>query len=486
MVERLKMYIDGKWVDSESGETFEVRSPATGEVLAVLPKATREDVKKAIDAAKDAQKKIAEMSIPERVKLVYKMAEIIRPNIERYARELSLEQGKPIREARAELLDVEPNITWQAEDLKRLETPILRGYANPDMLYLIVREPIGVVGIITPWNYPWLMPAEFVTQAIICGNAVVFKPASYTPISAVRFVECMEKAGFPRGSINLVTGPGPVVGTELAENKNVDGLLLVGETLTGENVAKLAGVKKITLELGGNGPLIVMDDADLKKAVDDIVFGCYNNAGQVCCANERILVHEKVHDKVVEMVVERTKRIKLGHPLEEDTDLGPMNNEPVVRKVESHIADAVEKGAVILYGGKRAKGFPTNLYFEPTVIDKVTPDMLINKEETFGPVAPIITFSTIDEAIEIANETPYGLSMAVHTKDLNTAFYFAEKLKTGQVVINGSVLVWDYHHPWAGVKKSGVGAVGGKWTIEAFTNIKTILLRIGKPEGVSK
>jgi len=475
------MYINGEWVDSESGETFEVISPATGEVLAVVPKATVEDVKRAIDAAEEAQKRIQSMSISERVKLVYKVAELIKPNIEQHARELTLEQGKPIREARIEVEDVIPNILWQAEDLKRLETPVFRGYANPDYMYIVVREPLGVVGIITPWNYPWLMPAEYVLQAIICGNAVVYKPASYTPISAYKFVQYLEKAGVPKGVINFVTGPGPVVGMELARNKKVNGLLLVGETETGEQVAKAAGVKKLTLELGGNGPMIVMDDADLEKAVEDAVYGSYNNAGQVCCATERILVHEKVHDKFIKMLVERTKKVKLGFPLNEDTDIGPMNNEPVVQKVERHIQDAVSKGAKVLIGGKRAEGFPTKLYFEPTVIDNVTPDMLINKEETFGPVAPVITFSSIDEAIEIANGTIYGLSAAIHTKDINKAFYIAEQLKTGQVVINGPVLLWDYHHPWVGVKKSGIGAVGGKWTIEAFTELKTILLRIGKP-----
>ncbi|MBX5321572.1 MAG: aldehyde dehydrogenase family protein [Candidatus Bathyarchaeota archaeon] len=299
MVERLKMFINGEWVDAESGETFEVRSPATGEVLAVLPKAGREDVTKAVDAAKEAQNKIANLSLPERVKLMYKVADVVKPKIAEYAKELSLEQGKPIRESRVEVEDVGPNVTWQAEDIKRLETPILRGFANPDMLYLVVREPLGVVGIITPWNYPWLMPSEFVAQAVLCGNAVVFKPSSYTPISAVKFVECMEKAGVPKGVVNLVTGPGAVVGSEIAENKNVDGVLLVGEVNTGESVAQKAGVKKITLELGGNGPLIVMEDAELEKAVDDTVFGCYNNAGQVCCANERILVHEKIHEKFV-------------------------------------------------------------------------------------------------------------------------------------------------------------------------------------------
>jgi len=481
MVEQLKMYIDGEWVEAESGETFEVKSPATGQVLAVIPKATVDDVKKAIDAAEEAREKISLMPIPERVKLAYKAAELIKPYIEQHARELSLEQGKPIRESRAEVEDVIPNLLWQAEDLKRLETPVLRGYANPDMIYIVTREPLGVVGIVTPWNYPWLMPSEFVMQAILCGNSVVYKPSSYTPISAIKFVQYLVKAGVPKGVINLVTGPGQIVGQELAKNEKVNGFLLVGEVDTGEQVAKIAGVKKITLELGGNGPMIIMDDADLQKAVEDAVFGCFNNAGQVCCANERLLIHEKVHDKFVAMLVERTKKIKLGNPLEGDTDLGPMNNEPGVQKVERHLEDAVSKGAKILFGGKRAEGFPTKLYFEPTVIDNVTPDMLINKEETFGPVAPVLTFSTVDEAIEIANDTPYGLSSAIHTKDLNTAFYFAEKLKTGQVVINGPVLLWDYHHPWVGVKKSGIGAVGGRWTLEAFTELKTILLKLGRP-----
>ena len=475
------MYIDGEWVDAENGETFEVKSPATGQVLAIIPKATVEDVKKAIDAAEEAQERILSLPISERVKLAYKAAELIKPYIEQHARELSLEQGKPIRESRAEVEDVIPNILWQAEDLKRLETPVLKGYANPDMMYIVTREPLGVVGIVTPWNYPWLMPSEFVMQAILCGNSVVYKPSSYTPISAIKFVQYLVRAGVPKGVINLVTGPGQIVGQELAKNEKVDGFLLVGEVDTGEQVAKIAGVKKITLELGGNGPMIIMDDADLQKAVEDAVFGCFNNAGQVCCANERLLVHEKVHDKFVNMLVERTKKIKLGNPLEEDTDLGPMNNEPGVQKVERHLKDAVSKGAKILFGGKRAEGFPTKLYFEPTVIDNVTPEMLINKEETFGPVAPVLTFSTIDEAIEIANDTPYGLSSAIHTKDLNTAFYFAEKLKTGQVVINGPVLLWDYHHPWVGVKKSGIGAVGGRWTLEAFTELKTILLKLGRP-----
>lgn len=481
MIEKLKMYIDGKWVDAESGETFEVRSPATGEVLATVPKGDREDVKKAIDAARKAQEKIASMPLPERVKLMYKAIEIVNSNTENFAKELSLEQGKPIREARVEMTEVGPNIQWQTEDAKRMETSVLPGYGNPDMLYITLKAPLGVVGIITPWNYPWLMPSEFVPGAILCGNAVVYKPASYTPIGGTRFVQCLEKAGVPKGVINLVTGPGPVVGDELARNLGVDGILLVGEVTTGESIAKAAGVKKITLELGGSGPLIVMDDADLPRAVEDSAIGCYNNAGQVCCSNERLLVHEKIHKEFANMLIKRTKEVKLGHPLKEDTDLGPMNNEATVKKVETHIKDGVDKGAKVLFGGKRGTGFPTKLYFEPTVVDNVTPDMLMNREETFGPVAPMIEFSSLDEAIEIANGTPYGLSSAIHTKDLDKAFYFGRKLRTGQVVVNGSVLTWDYHHPWTGVKKSGIGASGGKWTIEAFTSLKTIMLRTAKP-----
>jgi acyl-CoA reductase-like NAD-dependent aldehyde dehydrogenase len=326
----LRMFIDGEWCGSASGETFEVRSPATGEILATLPRANREDVRRAVDAAEEAQPRIARLSVKERSEMAVRITEAIRPNIEAWALDLTLEQGKPIREARLEVSEVIPNLLWNTEDLKRVETPVLEGYSKPEMMYLLRREPLGTIGVITPWNYPWLLPGEFVVQALICGNAVIFKPASTTPISAVHFLEAMEHAGIPRGAMNLITGPGPTAGMELVENPKVDGICFTGETATGEEISHRAGLKKVGLELGGSGPLIVLDDADLSKAARDIATGCYNNAGQVCCANGRILVDAKVHDTLVRKVVEESQRWKLGDPRSETTDIGSMNNEPTL------------------------------------------------------------------------------------------------------------------------------------------------------------
>ncbi|KXB05765.1 hypothetical protein AKJ49_00120 [candidate division MSBL1 archaeon SCGC-AAA382A03] len=474
------MFVDGEWTGAESGETFDVTSPATGEVIAKVPKGGKKDAEKAIKAAEKAQEKLAEKTTKEKERLWRVTIEKLEPNLEDYAKEMSLEQGKPITEAKEEVYEVADNILWAVEDVKHLETEVLNGYLQPDRKYIVQREPLGVVGIITPWNYPMVMPAEFIPHAILCGNSVVYKPASNTPIGGIRFIEGMveaiEELDFPKEIINIVTGPGSEVGSEISSNPSVGGICLVGEVTTGQKIVESAGLKKVTLELGGNDPLIVMDDADLEKAANDTVYGCCGNAGQVCCANERILVHEDIHDEFVDMVVEKTKNVKLGDPLDEDTGIGPMNNEDTLQKVEKHVEDAKEKGANILCGCKRASGFPTDLYYEPGVIGDVTTDMLLNKEETFGPVAPIITFSSKEEALEIANNQPYGLSSAVHTTNLDNAMYFSDKIQAGNVIVNGPVLTWDLLHPWSGMKKSGIGATGGKWSVEAFTTIKEIQL----------
>jgi acyl-CoA reductase-like NAD-dependent aldehyde dehydrogenase len=476
----LRMFIDGEWCDSTSGETFEVRSPATGETLATLPKSGRDDVRRAVDSAEEAQARLARLSVKDRAEIAVRIADAIRPNIDAWALDLTLEQGKPIKESRLEVSEVIPNLLWNTEDLKRIETPVLDGYSKPDMMYILRREPLGTVGLITPWNYPWLLPGEFVVQALICGNAVIFKPASTTPISAVHFLEAMEHAGIPRGAMNLITGPGPTAGMELVENPKVDGICFTGETATGEEIAHRAGLKKVGLELGGSGPLIVLDDADLSKAARDIAFGCYNNAGQVCCANGRVLVDEKVHDRLLRKVVEESRRWKLGDPRNTETDIGSMNNEPTVGKVERHLADGVGKGARLLTGGSRAIDQPTPLYFPATVVDGVTTDMLLGNSETFGPVAPILEFHSLTEAAEIANLPRYGLSMAIHTANIKRAFTLARELKAGQIVINDPVLYWDYNHPWGGFRRSGFGRVAGRWTLEAFTELKTVILNVGE------
>jgi len=411
MVDKLKMYIGGEWVEAESRDTFSVISPVTGETLAQLPEGGREDVKKAVDIAVEAQEKVQRMPIKERIQLVYKVTEFVQQKIDRYAVDCTMEHGKILKEALIEVKDVTPNMLWNAEDLKRIETPVLNAYSKPNMMYVIVREPLGTVAIITPWNFPWVLPAEFVVQAFLAGNSVLWKPASYTPISAVHMMECIDKAGIPPGFINMVTGPGETVGRALVEHPMVDGICFTGETTTGEDITKRAGLKKIVMELGSLGPLIVMNDANVEKAVEDIIYGCYTNGGQCCCANERILVQEGIHDKLVKALAPKVKKMKLGDPLKDTTDMGPLNNEPVVQKVERHVEDAVNRGAKVLAGGARAQGFPTKLYYPPTVVDDVPTEALFNNVETFGPVAPIITFKTLDDAIEIANAPRYGLSI---------------------------------------------------------------------------
>lgn len=477
---RFMMYIDGKWVESESGETFDVVSPASGEIIGTFPKGTAEDGKHAVEVAVAAQERIARMPTAERCKLGVRITEEIRRYVKEYAVDCSLEHGKPFRESIAEVEDAIPNILWQVEDLKRWDSPVQEGYSKPDVLYMTLHEPLGTVASITPWNFPWVLPSEFVVQAMLAGNSVIFKPASNTPLSAAHLMECIDRAGVPPGIINMVTGPGSVVGTALVEHPLVDAIGFTGETSTGMDIAKRAGLKKLTLELGGLGPLIIMDDAKIDSAVEDVAFGCFTNTGHCCVANERVFVHEKIHDRVVKALVERTRKMKVGFPLDNDTDMGPINNRPTLEKVEAHVEDAIKKGAKVVVGGKRVPGMPTDLYYYPTVVDGVTPDMLFNQVETFGPTAPILEFSDLDEAIEQANAPRYGLSMAIHTANLRVAMEAARRLKSGQICINEPVYSWDYFNPWGGFRNSGLGRIAGRWSLDAFSELKTVMINVGR------
>lgn len=475
-----RMYIAGKWTRSEGGDAFDVISPASGERIGRFPRGTEEDAKAAVEAAVEAQESIARMSIAERCRLGVRVAEEIRRSVKEYAVDCSLEHGKPLRESIAEVEDAIPNLLWQVEDLKRWDAPVQEGYSKPDVVYMSLHEPLGTVAVITPWNFPWVLPSEFVVQAMLAGNSVVWKPASNTPLSAAHLMECIDRAGVPPGVINFVTGPGSTVGTALVEHPMVDAIGFTGETTTGIDIAHRAGLKKLTLELGGLGPLIIMDDASIGPAVEDIAFGCFTNTGHCCVANERILVHEGIHDRVVKSVVDRTRKMKVGFPLDPDTDMGPINNRPTLDKVEEHIQDAVEKGAKVVAGGERVPGMPTDLYFYPTVVDGVTPDMKFNRVETFGPTAPILEFSDLDEAIELANGPRYGLSMAIHTANLRVAMEAAKRLKSGQICINEPVYSWDYMNPWGGFRNSGLGRIAGRWSLDAFSELKTVMINVGR------
>ena len=476
---RLKMYIDGEWAESEGGEYTPLRSPATGEVLAEVPRGTREDVKRAVEVANKAKGRIADMPIFERARLCHAIADRLEGKGEELAKELSLEHGKPLREARGEVETAVEMWRAAAEDIKRLEGEVLPS-SDPNKRIMTIRQPRGVYGVITPWNFPLTIPTEYLAAGLATGNAVVWKPASYTPIIAVRMVECCEEAGVPKGVLNLVIGPGSTVGDEIASNPHIQGIGLTGSTETGMEVADKAPGKSLLLELGGNGPVIVCEDAYLPAAIKRAAYGCYANAGQICDSTERILVHEKVHDEFVAGIIEETEAVRLGHPLHEETTMGPLNNEPTAAKVDRHLEDALAKGAKILFGGKRASGFPTDLYYEPTVIDGVTRDMLLNQEETFGPVAPILTFSHDEEALEIANDNAWGLVGGVFASNIRRAIYFAERMECGIVNVNEGCTYWQPHTPFGGYsgKGSGQGRLGGKYTLLEMTQIKAIVIDI--------
>jgi acyl-CoA reductase-like NAD-dependent aldehyde dehydrogenase len=474
----VSMHIGGEWVDSVTGETFERISPVTGEVLATLPDAEREDARAAIDAANRARSSMASMPVFERAALCHAIADVLRSRHEAMAEELSLEQGKPYREACEEILFAAELYRDAGENIKRLETSIVPS-VDPHKRILTIRQPHGVVAIITPWNFPVAIPSEYLSAALAAGNTVVWKPAPTSSIIAVRLMECLLEAGIPGGSVNLLFG-GAEVGDEMVANPGTHAVGLTGSSAVGNAVAQRAGAKPTLLELGGNGPTIILDDADLERAIEGTAFGCYFNAGQICQSSERILTHDRIHDAVLEGLVETARKIKVGHPLDEATTMGPLNNEGVAKKMDEHLADAVEKGATVLAGGQRAEGFPTALYYEPTVVDGVPADSLFNHEETFGPVAPVISTGDVDEAIFIANSCGLGLCCSVYTSSLSKAFYCAERLECGVVNVNESAAYWDGRTPFGGYsgKGSGVGRLGGKETILSMTQLKSMVMDV--------
>ena len=476
----MKLFIGGKWVDSDTKEQIDVISPATGKLLARIPHASTSDVARAVESARAAWDGWRMTAPFERAAACHRIADRIMARKEQIAAVISLEQGKPyFAEALPEVEETAENFRIAAEDVKRLETPIIPA-RDPNKRLFTFKVAIGTWGIITPWNFPTVIPSEYFGPGLAAGNTIVFKPAEQTPLAAFFMTQCIEEAGLPPGVFNLITGDGPTTGDALVSHPGIDAIGLTGETTTGDTIQRRAGVKKLLMELGGNGPQIVLEDADLPRAARAAAFGAYFNAGQVCCATERVLVDKRVHKDFLDLVIQEAKNIRVGDPLAQGVTMGPMNNTPVLEKTERHLADAVQKGARVVFGGKRAAGQATKMYFEPTVIDNVSTTMLLNKEETFGPVVPVITVSAYDEAIALANGTGYGLQMAVFTRDIDKAFYFAERLRSGNVVINDTTDYWEAHEPFGGGggTRSGYGRLGGRFTFEDMTHLKTVALHV--------
>jgi acyl-CoA reductase-like NAD-dependent aldehyde dehydrogenase len=472
------MFIAGEWTVARSGEVFDATSPATGETIGAVQKGGREDAQRAIDAANRAAGGWARLSAFDRGALLNRVADEVEKRRETLARTLTLDQGKPLAESRDEVEELVQYWRNAAEDGKRLEGRVANSVSAGKRI-LLLRRPRGVIGVITPWNWPYTMPAELIAPALAAGNAVVWTPASTTAVAGIALAECVAEADLPSGVFNLVTGPGSTVGDEIARNPGTHGVGFIGSTETGRRVAEAAAGKAAVLELGGNGPVVVLDDADLDLAAEATVAACFLCAGQSCTAGERLLVHRDVRAEFVSKLARLvTERVVLGDPFADGTTMGPLNNEGVAEKMDEHVADALQRGAAVVAGGTRAPGFPTDLYWQPTVLDGVAPDALVATEETFGPVAPVVEIDSIEQAIELANASPYGLLSAIFTSDLAKGLRYADEVKTGWVNVNESSNYWETHLPFGGRSgtASGIGRVGGAAPLEAFSELQTVVI----------
>lgn len=472
--------IGGKWVDATGGETLRVLEPATGAVLAELATASGDDVDAAVAGAQDAAGPLEALTFFERAELLHRTADLIDEDGALLAEQLARESGKPlVAEARDELIESAEIFRLAAEEVKRLGTEVLPS-ADPAKRVFTFRKPNGVYALITPWNFPMNIPAELLAAALAAGNPAILKPSEETPLSVVALARAASEAGFPPGSVSVVHG-GRAVGEALVTHDGVDGIGFVGSHTAAEAIVRAAGLKRTLIEASGNGPQIICEDADLDAAAAAAVFGAHYASGQCCVATERLLVQESVHDEVVERILAHAATVVLGDPLDGATTLGPLNNEAVAAKMDAHVADAQARGAEVLLGGRRAAGHPTDLFYELTVVDRVGTDTLLFNEESFGPVLPITTFGSDDDAITLANRSNLGLQAAVFTSSLTRAFRYVEEVRAGTIVVNDSTSFWETHPPFGGASRtrSGWGRIGGRFTLLDMTDLRTAIIDVG-------
>jgi len=471
-----KLYIDGRWIPSESRETYSRVNPANyNEILGRFQQGNAKDVDKAVDAAEESFEKWREVPPPKRGEILLRAAQLLRQQKEELARIMTKEMGKVLTETRADVQEAIDTCELMAGEGRRLfgrtTTSELR-----DKFAMTVRLPLGVVACITPWNFPIAIPAWKLTAALICGNTVVFKPSSDTPICATKFVEILEKAGVPKGVVNLVTGPGSIVGTRLVKHKKIRAVSFTGHRDTGAQILKDAGVgKKIGLEMGSKNPIIIMDDADLKLGLDGVIWGAFGTCGQRCTAASRVIIHKKVRQKFERMVIERTKKLKLGSGLNPKTDVGPLVNKTAQDKVTGYIEIGKDEGAKLCCGGKvpKLKGW----FFEPTIFTNTSSDMRIFQEEIFGPVTSLTEAKNLDDAIDLANAVEYGLSSSIYTNNIRNMMQAIKYLEYGITYINSSTIGAEVHLPFGGIKSSGSGWQEVGWTaINFFTDEKTVFI----------
>lgn len=469
-------YIDGVWVDAEDQKSFAVMNPATGESIATVPSVSAAQVEQAVLAAETALKTWKLTTSKERSALLRKWFNLIVENQEDLAVILSTEQGKPLTESRGEILYGASFIEWFAEEAKRTYGDVIPHDKHGRRL-VVIKQPVGVVAAITPWNFPNAMITRKVGPALASGCTVIIKPASETPLSALALVALAEQAGIPKGVVNVVTGSSREIGGVLTTHPVVKKVSFTGSTQVGKVLMEQCSstMKKLSMELGGNAPFIVFEDANLDKAVEGAIASKFRNSGQTCVCTNRILAHESIHDAFVEKLAAAVKQLKVASAFEAGAEQGPLINEKSVEKIEEHIADAIAKGAKVVVGGKRHALGQT--FFEPTLLADVTPDMLVAKDETFAPLAPVFKFKTDEEAIFMANDTEFGLASYIYTESLSRAWKVGEALEYGMVGINEGLISTEVA-PFGGIKESGSGREGSKYGIEDYLEIKYMCMGI--------
>ncbi len=473
-----KMVIDGALSDSSNAGTFNVINPATGDVVDTAPNASLDDVRRAIDSAEDAFKIWSETPVHVRARTLIKSSQIIRENRDELATLLTKEQGKPFFESKFEIGILSRLLEYYGGQGGRISgsylPPVEKGRHH-----LVIKKPVGICGAIVPWNFPVLLMGYKIAPALIAGCTMIVKPASTTPLTDLRCVELINNAGVPKGVLNIVTGPGSIVGQELVENPKINKISFTGETKTGKQIMETsaANVKRITLELGGSDPMIVCDDADLDKALSAALWGRFLNCGQACIAVKRLFLFEKIAPIFKQKYVELVKTIKIGNGLEKGITMGPLNNPSQRESVESMVSEAVSSGAEILTGGSRPEGaeFDKGNFYLPTLLSNVSPDSRITTEECFGPALPIFVVKDLEEAVSRANDTIYGLGSSIWTKDINKVTYAMDKIEAGTVWVNMPFEV-NVDVPFGGIKQSGLGRELGIEGLEAYLESRAIYI----------
>ena len=471
---REQCYIDGAWVAADSKKTFAVDNPATGETIGNVPDMGSAETKRAIEAADKAWPAWRAKTAKERAAILRRWFDLMMASQDDLGLILTTEQGKPLAEAKGEIAYGASFVEWFAEEAKRVYGDVIPPH-QPDKRILVLKQPIGVSAMITPWNFPNAMITRKAAPALAAGCTVVIKPAEQTPFSALAMAELAERAGIPKGVFNVITGDAPSIGKEMCANPTVRKVSFTGSTEVGRILMRQSAdtIKKLSLELGGNAPFIVFDDADLDAAVDGAIASKYRNAGQTCVCANRIYVQDEVYDAFAAKLAEKVKQFKVGVGTETGVVIGPLIDQQGMKKVEEHVADATAKGAKVMLGGKpHSRG---GLFFEPTILTGVTQQMRVSNEETFGPVAPLYRFKTDDEAIAMANATEFGLAGYFYSRDIGRVFRAAEQMETGMVCVNSGILSTEIA-PFGGVKQSGLGREGSKYGIEEYLEIKYLML----------